>query len=52
VPASQTCACTTCATKDVALSQKFPGDRDIKSAMRYVNSDGKEASRLTRLRKV
>jgi hypothetical protein len=31
--------------------QQFLGDRDIKSAMRYVNIDGKEASRLMRERK-
>jgi integrase len=34
--------------KDVALLQQFLGDRDIKSAMRYVNIGGKEASRLMR----
>jgi hypothetical protein len=34
--------------KDVALLQRFLGDRDIKSAMRYVNIDGKEAWRLMR----
>jgi hypothetical protein len=37
--------------KDVALLQQFLGDCDIKSAMRYVNIDGKEASRLMRKRK-
>jgi hypothetical protein len=38
--------------KDVTLLRQFPGDRDIKSAMRCVNIDGKEASRLvTRKRK-
>jgi hypothetical protein len=31
--------------------QQFLGDRDIKSAMRCVNIDGKEASRLMRQRK-
>jgi integrase len=36
--------------RDVALLQQFLGDRDIKSAMRYVNIDGKEASRLMRQR--
>jgi hypothetical protein len=34
--------------KDVALLQQFLGDCDINSAMRYVNIDGKEASRLMR----
>jgi hypothetical protein len=57
-PASRTRASTTlrhdAATrfwkeyKDVALLQQFLGGRDIKSAMRYVNIDGKEASRLMR----
>jgi hypothetical protein len=37
--------------KDVALSQQFLAGRDIKSAMCYVNIDGKEASRLTQIRK-
>jgi hypothetical protein len=35
---------------DVALFQQFLGDRDIKSPMRYVNIDGKEASPLMRKR--
>jgi hypothetical protein len=33
---------------DVALLQQFLGDRDVKSAMRYVNIGGKEASGLMR----
>jgi site-specific recombinase XerD len=36
--------------KDVALLQQLLGDRDIKSAMRYVTIGGKEASRLMRMR--
>ena len=33
------------------MLQQFLGDRDSKSAMRCVNIDGKEASRLMRARK-
>jgi hypothetical protein len=36
---------------DLALLMEFLGDRDTESVMRYVNIDGKEASRLMRKRK-
>jgi integrase len=37
--------------KDLALLKEFLGDRDTESVMRYVNIDGKEASRLMRKRR-
>jgi hypothetical protein len=36
---------------DLALLKEFLGDRDTESVMRYVNVDGKEASRLMRKHK-
>jgi hypothetical protein len=35
----------------LALLEEFLGDHDTASVMRYVNIDGKEASRLMRKRK-